>query len=162
VSIAPVYVGDDLIEVSADWNANQFQVLRNGEVIYTYAPGEMFVEPPVHSLWSWDGHWVLEVEGDVIIDGASAKTDPGYDEMFGWQLIAGQPFFFFKKTDFVTQVSTFGMSYAGQEIEPYRYQEVIHYRCCEGSMFNISGNGTMVWFYALRDGTWYYVEAGVY
>jgi hypothetical protein len=29
-------------------------------------------------------------------------------------------------------------------------------------MFNISGNGTMVWFYALRDGTWYYVEAGVY
>jgi len=27
---------------------------------------------------------------------------------------------------------------------------------------NVSGNSTMVWFYALRDGTWYYVEAGGY
>lgn len=162
VYLAPVYAGSDLIEVAADWNNNQFQVLRNGEVIYTYVPEGMFVEPPVHGLWSWQGQWVLEVEGDVIIDGASAKAEQGYDEMFGWQVIAGQPFFFFKKTDFLTQKSTFGMSYAGQEIEPYRYQEVIHYRCCEGSMFNISGNGTMVWFYALRDGMWYYVEAGVY
>ena len=29
-------------------------------------------------------------------------------------------------------------------------------------MFNVGGNGTMVWFHALRDGMWYYVEAGVY
>mgnify|MGYP001143051209 FL=1 len=29
-------------------------------------------------------------------------------------------------------------------------------------MFNVSGNETMVWFYALRDGVWHYVEAGVY
>jgi hypothetical protein len=29
-------------------------------------------------------------------------------------------------------------------------------------MFNVSGNQSMVWFYALRDGMWMYVEAGVY
>ncbi len=162
ISIPPVYVGDDLIEVAADWNANQFNVLRNGEVIYTYTPDGMFVEPPVHSLWSWDGHWVLEVENDVLIDGASAAEAQSYDQIFGWQIIAGQPFFFFQKSDFLSQTSYFGLSYAGQEVEPYHYEEIVHYQCCEGSMFNPSGNGVMIWFYALRDGTWTYVEAGVY
>ena len=34
--------------------------------------------------------------------------------------------------------------------------------CCEPAAFNVAGNETMVWFHALRDGVWYYVEMGVY
>ncbi len=50
----------------------------------------------------------------------------------------------------------------GQIVEPYRYDDIVHYLCCEPGMFNAAGNDTMVWFYALRDGVWHYVEAGVY
>ncbi len=42
------------------------------------------------------------------------------------------------------------------------YDEVIHYKCCEPAAFNISNNENMVWFYALKNGFWYYVEAGIY
>lgn len=162
VSIAPVFVGNDVIELYADWDRNQFLIQRNGQTIYTVTPDGQFVEPPVKSLWSWDGHWVLEVMGDVIIDGKSTKAAAGYDEIFGWQLIAGKPFFFFNTVDFVTQKSYFGLSYDGQEIAPYRYEEIAHGQCCEPSMFNPSGNAVMVWFYAQRGGLWYYVEAGMY
>ena len=42
------------------------------------------------------------------------------------------------------------------------YEDVIHYKCCEPSLFNIRSNDNMVWFFALKDGYWYYVEAGIY
>jgi len=45
---------------------------------------------------------------------------------------------------------------------PYQYDEVVHYDCCEAAAFNVAGNERMVWFHALRDGIWYYVEMGVY
>jgi hypothetical protein len=156
VYIAPVYVGDDLIEVTADWGQNVFYVLRNGQTIYTVTPGAPSVEPPVKALWSWNGHWILEVDNDLIIDGASLNQQMGYEQSFGFDLIAGQPFYFF------TQNGLIAISYAQQTVEPYRYDEVVHYQCCEASMFNVSGNQSMVWFYALRDGMWMYVEAGVY
>jgi hypothetical protein len=156
VYIAPVYVGDDLIKVTADWDQNKFYVLRNGDVIYTVTPDGPFVEPPVKALWSWDGHWVLEADNDLIIDGASFNQQMGYEQSFGFYLIAGQPFYFFKQNGQIR------LSYAQQAVEPYRYDEVVHDQCCEPSMFNISGNESMVWFYALRDGTWYYVEGGIY
>jgi hypothetical protein len=38
----------------------------------------------------------------------------------------------------------------------------VHNRCCEPGAFNAAGNESMVWFYALWDGTWYYVEIGKY
>jgi hypothetical protein len=153
--IAPVYAGDDLVEVEVDWNAGLFYVRRAGQVVYTVTPSGPFVEPPVKALWSWDGHWVLEVDGTVLVDGESLNAQLGYDEIFGWQLIAGCPFYFFK------QNGQIGVSYGGQTL-PYTYQDVAHYMCCEPSMFNLSGNGTMVWFHALRDGMWYYVEMGAY
>ena len=45
---------------------------------------------------------------------------------------------------------------------PVAYDDVIHGRCCEPAAFNVAGNGSMVWFHALRGGTWYYVEVGAY
>ena len=54
-----------------------------------------------------------------------------------------------------------GISYDG-EVLPVNYDEVIHYRCCEPAAFNVGGSEQMVWFYARRDGAWYYVELGKY
>lgn len=157
VWIAPVFVRNYLVEVRSSADFSAFEVVRDGSVVlHTYTPGGPWVEPPVKALWSWDWHWLLEADGDVILDGNSLRSQLGYAEMFGWQLIDGQPFYFFK------QDGRIFMSYAGAVVPGYVYDAVVHYRCCEESMFNISGNDTMVWFYALRDGVWYYVEAGVY
>ena len=90
-----------------------------------------------------------------MIDGRSLNHDRGYDEIFHWQLVKGQPFYLFKKSNRI------GVSYAGQVL-PYQYDEVIYYRCCEPAMFNVGGNETMVWFHARKGGMWYYVEMGVY
>jgi hypothetical protein len=154
--LAPVYVGEDLIEVRVNDEFTQFYVQRGDEILYTLTPPGPFVDPPVYALGSWEGHWVLETTNEVIVDGQSLNAQLGYDEIFGWQLIDGQPFYFFKTGGRIH------ISYTGEEVTPYVYDQVQHYLCCESSMFNISGNGTMTWFYALRDGTWYYVEAGVY
>ena len=50
----------------------------------------------------------------------------------------------------------------GGEALPLTYDEVAHYPCCEPSVFNIESNEHMLWFYALKDGWWHYVEIGVY
>ena len=42
-----------------------------------------------------------------------------------------------------------------------RYDEVIHGECC-GGMNNPRSSEHMVWFYARREGKWYYVEIGEY
>jgi len=156
--IPPVFVGDDLVAVEAGEQHERYVVRREGETVYDFTalvvPG-LRVDNPVKGLWSWNGHWVLEVDGQVIMGGRRLNQDLGYDEIFGWRLLKGQPFYFFRKNNRI------GVSYADQ-VFSYQYDEVIHYRCCEPAAFNVSGNETMVWFHALRGGIWYYVEMGIY
>jgi TolB protein len=153
--IRPVFVGDDLVAVERTATVGEFLVRRGRDVAYTFTAGDGGVENPVKALWEWEGHWVLEVSGQVFVDGQSLNQQLGYDAVFGWQLVGGQPFYFFQ------QAGRVGVSYAGTVL-PYTYDDVVHYRCCEPAVFNVAGNGTMAWFHALRDGIWYYVEAGVY
>ena len=154
-AIAPVMVGDDLVSVDIAANGKDWDVRRAEQVVYTVRDKPIVVASPVKGLWSWDGHWVLEVDGQVIVDGQDLNGELGYDEIFAWQLLDGQPFYFFK------QGAQVGVSYAGQTLAP-RYDDVVHYECCEPAAFNVTGNGTMVWGYALRDGMWDYIEMGVY
>ena len=129
-------------------------VQQGGKTVYSI-PATFRTDNPIKGLWAWDGHWILEMEGHVVIDGKSSNKELGYDEIFNWRLLKGQPFYFFKKGNRI------GVSYAAQVL-PYQYDEVIHYRCCEPAMFNVGGNASMVWFHALKDGMWYYVEIGIY
>ena len=153
--IAPVLVGLDLVSVEAAANGQDWIVRRGDQTVYTVRDKPIGAANPLKGLWSWSGHWLLEVDGQVIIDGKSLNEELGYQEVFAWQLLNGQPFYLFRKDGRI------GVSYAGQTLAP-RYDEVIHYRCCEPAAFNVAGNGTMVWGYALRNGLWYYVEMGVY
>ena len=153
----PVFVENDLVtlDLREDHGLRLFGIVRAGRPVYASAQVRGPVSEPIKGLGAWDGHWVLEVDEEVLVDGRSLGEEMGYDEVFGWQLLKGEPFHFFRKGKEI------GVSCAGQEL-PNRYEEVIHYMCCEPAHFNAAGNDIMVWFHALKDGTWHYVEMGVF
>jgi len=155
--VVPVYLGDDLLTVeSIDNRGMGYVVKRNGEVVYTYTPGRQFAgSPPVKRLLVWEGRWVLETVEGVFVDGESLERQLGVDEIFHYVVFQGQPLFFFKQDGRVQ------ISYGGETL-PLVYDEVVHYQCCEPAIFNIASNERMLWFYALKDGTWHYVEIGIY
>jgi hypothetical protein len=153
VCTPPVYYGNDLISTRSE-GCETIRLERGDEVLYT-TQVEPQPDDPVKGLWAWDGHWVLEVDGQLIIDGQSLNEELGYDEVFGWALLGGNFLYFF------SQGGEVRLSYAG-EILPYTYEDVVHYQCCGSATFNPRYNEDMIWFHALRDGTWHYVEAGVH
>jgi hypothetical protein len=152
--IWPVYVGSDLIAVEQGAEGLEtVNVLRSGEVVFTLAV-KPSVANPVQSLQSYNGQWVLETSETVIIDGEDLRNMLEIDEIFNWQVLGDQPFFFFIKDGKV------GLTYNGQVL-PVQYEQVIHRQCCEPAVFNPAGNSQMVWFYALKDDIWHYVELGM-
>ena len=153
----PVYAGDDLLH--AEFRDEQVVVMRGDEAVFsTRVKEDTAVSSPLKSFWSWQGGWVLEVPYEVFIVGENINQQLGFGQIFNWRLLDGEPFFFFVDHQRDGMV---GMAYAGQVMNE-RYDEVIHYRCCEPGAFNVNSNEHMVWFYALRDGIWYYVEAGLF
>jgi hypothetical protein len=73
---------------------------------------------------------------------------------FGSQTLSGQPLQFVANSDSGSQVR---LHYAGSDL-PYVYDSVIHGQTGETAVFNPGSSGSIAWFYALRDGLWYYVE----
>lgn len=152
--IPPVFSGDHLLTVRWDGELSQVQVRQGDQTIFSFA-SVFLTSSPVNGLWSWQNHWLLEVDGFLIQDGENLNEQLGFEEIFGWQLLNGKPFYYFRKGPRV------GISYDGQVLPVY-YEDVVHYRCCEPAAFNNAGNEEMVWFYGLRDGVWNYVEIGAY
>ena len=128
---------------------------RGRAAVYGFTIPIVRPDNPVKGLEGWGDHWVLEVDGQAVVDGESLNRELGYEEIFGWQLLQGEPFHFFSKDGRI------GVSYAGQVL-PQQYDEVVHYKCCGYALYNPAGNDRMVWFHALKDGTWHYVEMGVF
>jgi len=157
ISTMPVYAGNDLVRTEI--HGGRVVVMQGDEAIFsTRVKEDTAVSSPLKGFWPWQGGWALEVPHEVFINGQSVNKQYGFDQVFHWRLLDGEPFFFFvdRKRDGMV-----GMVYAGQVMSE-RYDEVVHYRCCEPAAFNANNNEHMVWFYALRDGTWYYVEAGLF
>lgn len=151
----PVFVWDRLVTVQQYGTFRDVAVLAGSELLYVFSLSEPQIDSPIKGLWSWDEQWVLEANGHLIVDGQDMNEVLGYDEIFGWRLLSGQPFYFYSEGERV------GISYSGQRLSQ-SYDEVVHYLCCEPAVFNVQGNRDMVWFHARRDGTWYYVEMGRY
>ncbi len=153
------------------WGTREVQVLEGDEVIYTIDAGHTSPLNSFQSLWSYDGRWVLEiahviesrvpdsytvssdVKGMIVDNGVLLNDKHGYDEAFGFQLIAGRPFYFFKRG------GSIGIFYEGQEVD-LGYTGIPHYGCCSATMLNPQKSETMVAFFAQRDEVWYYVELG--
>lgn len=131
----------------------QYDIFRNDQVIMTisiplYSPGG----GPVRDLWTWQDHWILEVEAIVIMDGVIQNQSLGYEEMFNWHLVDEHPFYFFRQKD------TFGMAYDGQTL-PLHYDQIIHgFLCCDPARYSIWTAPIGAMFYAQRDGVWWFVE----
>jgi dipeptidyl aminopeptidase/acylaminoacyl peptidase len=91
----------------------------------------------------------------VVIDGVDLAKQMGAARVYELHVLDGRPIYFYER-DGITR-----MNFDGRDL-PYRYDQVVSGNSGELSVFNPGASGRMVWFYALRDGTWYYVEAGVY
>ena len=143
-------------------------VTRNGQLIFSTRNQGPGVTSEFRVLTTYDDHWVLELaeeidnsdgtvyfSGRVFVDGNSLDDRYGYQESFGFQTIAGKPFYFYKRAGKV------GIVYDGQEV-PLGYDGVPHYGCCSGGAFNPRIARNMVAFFAWRASRWYYVEIGAF
>ncbi|MCL4561827.1 MAG: hypothetical protein M1281_14620 [Chloroflexi bacterium] len=159
--LAPVTVGGKQVTVeetslnSSQYGNTQALVKVDGQVVFQYTLTPFGASSHIYRLGSYDGHWILEVDGMLVQDGRILNQDLGYTEIFNWSLLDGKPFYFFVKDG---QVS---ISYAGQAL-PVAYQQVVHRLCCEPAAFNVGSSDQMVWFYALKDEVWNYVEVGMF
>lgn len=123
--------------------------------------------PSFLGLWTYGNEWFIETTqsnqtgeypyaiGDIIRAGQSLNMAYGYDESFGFQLLAGKPFYFYKKD------GKFRASYDGQEIR-IEYDEIPHYLCCSAGGINPLKSENMVSFFGKRSNKWYYVEMGAF
>jgi len=97
----------------------------------------------------------IESYGMIVQDGEILNNRYNYEEAFGFQLMNGKPFYFYKRD------SQINISYDNREIQS-RYDQIPHYQCCSGSQLNPKSAKYMVAFFAQRGGKWFYVEIGVY
>jgi hypothetical protein len=141
--------------------------------IYTIKAGDVSPAQALQGLWTYDKHWMLEIAyvgatnnskdnsrsynttGQIVQDGELLNDKYGYQEAFGSQLLNDRPFYFFKKDGKI------GISYDGQTSE-LGYDEVPHYGCCSAAEMNPKPTKDMVSFFAKENGTWYYIEIGVF
>lgn len=109
----------------------------------------------INNFINYKGKWILEYQDNVIINGENIGKKNGYDKIFNYRILKDKPFYFFKKDGKVH------ISYNG-EILSNSYDEVIHNKGSEPAVCNVRSNDDMIWFFALKDGFWYFVEAGIY
>ena len=138
-------------------------VSRNGTEIYRIEVGMGSPITPLRGLWVYDGHWVLEtayitaerIVGKLSRDGELLNASQGMSDAFGFQLMHGRPFYFFRRD------ARLGFYYDDHEVLA-GYDEIPRYGCCSQAEVNARQAENMVAFFARRDRTWYYVEVGVF
>lgn len=146
---------------AADPIRQTVNLMQGEETLFSVEAGLPSPALPLQGLWSYEGHWVLEVlyaegeawEGRLYQDGLLLNESLEYQEAFGFQLLAGKPFYFFQDE------SGLGYSYDGEETG-LPYDEIPHYGCCSASLLNPVQAENMVAFYAYTGDDWYYVELG--
>jgi len=154
-------------------NPVYIEVLLGDQVLYLADAGQLSPLNPLQGLWSYDGHWVMEyahvtmtkgetensvltnATGHLVEDAALLNEIRGYDEIFGFQLLKGKPFYFFESGGQV------GISYDGQ-VTMLAYEGIPHYGCCSAATINPRKAQNMVAFFAQKGDSWYYIEIGIY
>ena len=158
--LPPAYVGDALARITTTgFPTITYQVELGGPavhnstaVVYTGTAVAVGAYMPLRSFTTWDEHWVLEVDDHLIMDGIDLGPALGYNAAFGFARIGEQSFYFFEQ-DGQVQISY------GDQVLPNAYETVFHNQCCEASIHNVETGPDAVWFHALREGVWYFVEA---
>jgi hypothetical protein len=154
-SLRPAYVGDALARITATGDLTvTYQVELDSRAVYTGTTAFTGAYMPVRSFTTWDDHWLLEVDDHLIMDGQDIGQALGYDAAFGFARLGDRSFYFFEQDGMV------GISYGGQTL-PNLYEQVFHNQCCEAAIHNVETGPDALWFHALREGVWLFVEAGV-
>ncbi len=144
------------LEQQFEADGHGYAIVRvDGNEVYRYALLVQAGGSPSTGVWNWAGRWVLEVNGLLVVEGEPYNLKAGYQEIFGFRLIDGKPFFFF------VQDGTTGIFYDGKTW-PALFDSVFHGACCEPAIANPRGNDAMLWFYGLQQGWWDYVELGLF
>jgi hypothetical protein len=153
------FIGNDLIQIAYDpeniteaGGSIDLQVFRNDELIFNYKvlPHNP-ASGPVRGLYSYENHWYLETADVLIRDGVVLNEETKAGEMFTFHFLNEKPFYFYR------QEKDIHIFYDGNTL-PITYQRVIHEpMCCSGGMVNMTLAYNALGFYALRDGSWYYV-----
>jgi hypothetical protein len=136
-------------------------LMRGDELIFSTDAGLPSPALPQQGLWTYGNHWVLEIllaedeiwMGEIFQDGELINDLKGYEEAFGFQLLSGEPFFFYQRD------GQLGFSYAGQETN-LPYDHIPHYYCCAEDTLNPVQAEQMVAFFAQQGEQWFYVELG--
>lgn len=152
-------------------NSILIEVEQEGEIRFRTNGGQPSPINILRRLWVLEDHWTLESAftttltsgnevrsfpvGRIYQDGVPLNELYSYEEMFGYQLLGGKPFYFYKKDGQIR------LSYEGADL-PIFYDEVPHYRCCSGAEVNPIQAGNWVGFFGKRGDTWYYTEIGKY
>jgi len=157
----------EIADEQSAWDASA-AITRDGAVIFEVPNRSPGVTSPYRVLAVYGDHWVVELaertenpdasiyfSGRVFVDGQSLNDKYGYQETFGFQTIAGRPFYFYRRD------SQIGVAADGQEV-PLQYDEVPHYGCCSAGALNPRIARNMIAFFARRDDRWYYVEIGAF
>lgn len=153
------FLGDDLLRVNFDSDhltpvgaPSILEVYRENQQIFT-----MNVLPPnpasgpLRGLYSWNGHWFLEVSDVLIRDGIILNQELGYSEIFAMRWINNLPFYLYRQGEQIH------LSYNGLPLPP-SYQQVIHEpSCCSGALVNMTLAENGIGFFAEQDEFWYYV-----
>ena len=149
------------------------EVLLDDEITYTANGGDVNPISPLRGIWEVGGDWVLEyaeitmtvdeaensaasdAKGQLVWNGVLLNERDDLDEVFGFQLLSGRPFYLFEKDGEIGVVFEDQVTMLG-------FDDVPHYACCSAADLNPRPSPNLVSFLAEKAGTWYYVEAGVY
>lgn len=158
-----------LYEYNGDINDMRVRLEHNGKVIFQANAGNNSPVQMIRGLWVSGDHWTLEIAytvntlsgntvnvnatGQIYQDGVLLNQKFGYQEMFGYQILDGRPFYFYKKDGLIH------LSYDGQDL-PITYDAVQHYGCCDAGGVNPLQSPGWVVFFGQRAGVWYLSEIG--
>ena len=108
------------------------------------------------TAFPWKNTCVLEFTDMVYLGCTNQNEALGYSAIFHYRIVAGRPMYFFKSEN-----DYYGISFDGS-IVSIKYDEIVRNMCCDYALLCPRTSESMVWFYAKRDGKWYYVEAGLF
>jgi len=111
------------------------------------------VETLVSAPQPVDNRLAYAGEGMPMLSGGTEAASAGSDTIFQ-QEIEGKTLALYHRERLVH------LSYDGGELHN-TYDAVVYAGGPESAMYNPDASGRLMWFYALRDGLWYYVEAGM-
>ncbi len=138
-----------------------------GKEVLTIDCGEISPINNLRGKWVSGDDWYVEIahveteseeqfsKGDIYKNGKSLNEDNGYEESFDFQILNGEPFYFFSKDGEI------GFSYAGVETK-LDFDGVSHHLCCSDAANNPRHYPNMVSFNAWKGDDGFYVELGVF